>query len=76
VSLSCICVLFVRSQESDRQFLYVVGATNHVSEWPCICVLGVSSQESERPCICLLGVASQEFGRVMYMCAICKKPGK
>jgi hypothetical protein len=53
-----------------------VRCNNHESKRPCICVLGVSSHESERPCICVSGVTSQECERVMYMCAICKKPGK
>ena len=54
----------------------MLGVTSQESERPCICVLGVSSQETERPCICVLGVTSQECERVMYMCVICKKPGK
>jgi hypothetical protein len=54
----------------------VLVVTSQENEQPCICVIGVTNQESERSCICVLGVTSQEFERVMYMCAICKKPGK
>ena len=54
----------------------MLGVSSKESERPCICVLGVSSHESERPCICVLGVTRQESEHVMYMCAICKKPGK
>ena len=54
----------------------MLGVSNQEGERPCICVLGVTSLESERPFICVLGVTSQECERVMYMCAICKKPGK
>jgi hypothetical protein len=54
----------------------VLGVSTQESKRSCICVLGVSSQEREQPCIYVLGVISQEFERVMYMCAIYKKPEK
>ena len=72
---SCIGVLEVPSQESERSCICMLEVPSQESERSCICVLEVSSQESEVMYLCIRGIKPGKWA-VMYLCARGIKPGK